>query len=160
MVVHGGFLVDGFGAEDGVLAGHTSSEGPLQLGLQGELQEALRLLAAGHVSLLQEALALEPGELIGVVFDLGHDGIGRRGHRHLRPGQRGTVRVGRDPMRRARGTRRQHRTSGFTGERSTHDDDEDDDDENEDEGWSRGVVGYLNSREVNAGQPGRADESK
>ena len=78
-------LADGLGPEDGVLAGHASREGAVELCAESELAHFFRLLVVEHVALLDEALVLEALEAVVPRLDLLGLGVagGGRGGREV-----------------------------------------------------------------------------
>lgn len=74
-----GLLREDLGSQHSVLAGHPPGQSPLELGLQGQLAQALGLLLAGHVSLLLKSFVLQPVEAGDVVSELDDDRVGRGG---------------------------------------------------------------------------------
>ena len=78
-------------SQHGILAGHSSSESSLQLCLQSQLTQVLRLFRAWFVPLLLKTLALQAIETFRQVTDLGGTRVTRRssgGDSSVREGER------------------------------------------------------------------------
>ena len=82
-------LAEALVGEDGVLAGHAAVEGALHLCAQGQLAHIRRLVVAGDVALLDQALVLQAVEAGIPRLDVLRLGVGGRGVGQVRGRNRG-----------------------------------------------------------------------